>query len=154
MAGGVVLGHSWGGDLAVRYALDHPAAVRGVVAVAAHGLHQDRTWSAAYHALKNTEAGIDVAWDPGVHGALSESFVEWIHERDLLRRLADCQVPTTVVAAEHDIRPAWPLRQLAALLPRGRLVEVPGVPHDLWSTHPQVWVDVVTAACHGPARRA
>jgi proline iminopeptidase len=34
----VVLGHSWGGDLAVRYALDHPDAVRKVVAVAGCGV--------------------------------------------------------------------------------------------------------------------
>lgn len=53
----------------------------------------------------------------------------------------------TVLAAGLDVRPDWPLRQLAALLPHGRFVEVPGVPHDLWSTHPQVWTDVVTQAC-------
>jgi proline iminopeptidase len=52
-----------------------------------------------------------------------------------------------IVAAEDDIRPSWPLRQLAALVRRGVFAEVPGVPHDLWSTHPQVWVDVVTKAC-------
>lgn len=86
----VVLGHSWGADLAIRYALDRPDAVRAVVAVAGHGLHQDRTWSAAYHAAKHTEPVVEVGWEPGVHRALTESFVEWVHEPALLRRLADC----------------------------------------------------------------
>lgn len=143
----VVLGHSWGADLAVRYALDHPAHVRSVVGVAGHGLHKDRTWSQIYESLKHTEPEIDIDWVPSVHRALSESFVAWIHETALLRRLADCRVPMTIVAAERDIRPSWPLRQLAALVPRGTFVEVPDVPHDMWSTHPQVWLDVVTDAC-------
>ncbi|PZF81807.1 alpha/beta hydrolase [Jiangella anatolica] len=147
----VVLGHSWGADLAVRYALDHPGRVRSVVGVAGHGLHKDRTWSRTYEALKHTEPEIAIDWDPGVYRSLSDSFVEWIHSDDLFRRLADCRVPMTIVAAEHDIRPSWPLRQLAALVEHGVYVEVPGVPHDLWSTHPEVWVDVVTKACAGDA---
>ncbi|WP_026877187.1 alpha/beta fold hydrolase [Jiangella gansuensis] len=133
------------------YALDHPSRVRAVVGVAGHGLHKDRTWSQTYEALKHTEPKIDIDWNPMVHQALSESFVEWIHGSDLLRRLADCRVPMTIVAAEHDIRPSWPLRQLAALVKQGVFVEVSGVPYDLWSTHPEVWVDVVTNACIAPA---
>lgn len=41
----IVLGHSFGSDLAVRYALDHPEHVRSVVGIAGHGLYEDRTWS-------------------------------------------------------------------------------------------------------------
>lgn len=145
----VVLGHSWGADLAVRYALQHPSRVRTVVGVAGHGLHKDRTWSEVYESSKHTEDHFDIDWVPAVHHALKESFVTWIHETDLFRRLADCPVPMTIMAPEHDIRPSWPLRQLAALVPRAVFVEVPGVPHNLWSTHPGVWVDVVTAACRG-----
>ncbi|MEQ7129502.1 alpha/beta hydrolase [Actinopolymorpha sp. B11F2] len=147
----VVLGHSWGADLAVRYALDHPSRVRSVVGVAGHGLHKDRSWSQTYESLKHTQPKIDIDWNPTVHQALSESFLEWIHETDLLRRLADCRVPMTIVAAEHDIRPSWPLRQLAALVQRGVFVVAPDVPHDMWSTDPDVWVNVVTKACrnHG-----
>jgi proline iminopeptidase len=143
----IVLGHSWGSDLAVRYALDHPDRIRAVVGIAGHGLHKDRTWSAIYESLKDTAPAVDIDWVPAVHQALGSSFTEWIHEPELFRRLADCPVPMTIVAAGADIRPAWPLRQLAALVPRAEFVEVPDVPHDFWSTHPQIWVDVVTNAC-------
>jgi proline iminopeptidase len=105
-----VLGHSWGSDLAVRYALDHPDRVRSVVGVAGHGLHKDRTWSQVYEASRHLEADIEIAWQPGVHAALSASFVDWIHEADLLRRLADSVVAMTFIAAQNDIRPSWPLR--------------------------------------------
>lgn len=146
-----VLGHSFGSDLAVRYALDHPNRVRGVVGVAGHGLHQDRSWSTAYAALSHTEDDVVIEWDPTVHESLGDSFVEWIHEPRLFRRLADTPVPMTFLAAGEDIRPDWPLRQLAALVPRGEFRELAGVAHNFWSTHPAVWVDVVSELCRAVA---
>ncbi len=143
----VVLGHSFGSDLAVRYALDHPERVRAVVGIAGHGLHKDRTWSAVYEAARHTEDEFDIEWDPAVHESLNASFTEWIHQPELFRRLADTAVPMTFLAAGLDIRPDWPLRQLAALVPGGRFREIDGVPHNFWSTHPERWVDVVSALC-------
>jgi proline iminopeptidase len=55
----------------------------------------------------------------------------------------------TFIAAQNDIRPAWPLRQLAALVPNGTFEEVPAVAHNLGATDPRVWVDVITRACRG-----
>jgi proline iminopeptidase len=86
---------------------------------------------------------------PRVHASLSESFTDWIHRSDLWRGLADCQVPMHVIAAGDDIRPSWPLAQLAALVPRGTFSTVPGVPHDFWYTHPDVWTTTITNACAG-----
>lgn len=144
----VVLGHSWGSDLAVRYALEHPDVVTRVVGVAGHGLHRDREWSAAYEAGKAAgPPAPDVPWEPGVHRALMASFVEWVHTPDLWRRLADSRVPMRFVAAGRDIRPDWPLRQLAELVPNASFEVVDGVPHDFWHSHPDRWVEVVTAAC-------
>lgn len=66
------LGHSWGSDLAVRYALDHPSRITSVVGVAGHGLHKDRIWSQTYDSLKDTESTIQIDWNFAVHGALSD----------------------------------------------------------------------------------
>jgi len=52
------------------------------------------------------------------------------------------------IAAGNDIRPSWPLQQLAALVPGGTFQTVPSVPHDFWSTHPDIWLEVVSAAFH------
>lgn len=45
-----------------------------------------------------------------------------------------------------ELSPTY-LAQLAALVPRGRFSTVPGVPHDFWSTHPEVWTQTITNAC-------
>jgi proline iminopeptidase len=143
-----VLGHSFGSDLAVRYALDHPERVRAVVGLAGHGLHKDRTWSAVYEGRRHVEDEFVIEWEPAVHESLNESFVQWIHEPDVFRRLADTRVPMTFVAAGDDIRPDWPLRQLAALVPNGEFRELGGVPHNFWSTHPAQWRRVLSELCH------
>ena len=143
----IVLGHSWGSDLAVRYALDHPDIVRGVVGIAGHGLHRDREWSQTYEAAKTSEVAVDIDWVPEVHAALWGSFPDWIHQPTLWRTLADSPVPMRFVAAGTDIRPDWPLRQLAHLVPDATFEVVPDVPHDFWSTHPGVWRETCTIAC-------
>ncbi|GAB3583133.1 hypothetical protein GCM10027579_13760 [Calidifontibacter terrae] len=141
-----VLGHSWGSDLAVRYALDRPEQVEGVIGLAGHGLHRDREWSAAYEAGKAAETPIAVDWVPAVHAALWDDFKSWIHEPLLWRRLADTSVPMVFVAAGADIRPSWPLAQLAALVPRAELMIVEGAVHDFWATDPERWRDVCAQA--------
>ncbi len=147
----LVLGHSWGSDLAVRYALDHPRRVHGVVGVAGHGLHRDREWAAAYEAGRATEEPVAIDWVPQVHAALWDDFKGWIHEPTLWRRLADSTVPMAFLAAEDDIRPSWPLRQLAALAPHGAFEVVDGVGHDFWATDPQRWRTVCTEVCRRTA---
>jgi proline iminopeptidase len=142
----IVVGHSWGCDLGVRYALEHPETVTAVIGIAGKGAQRDRTWSEAYHAGQATEPVLDIDWVPEVHAALINSFTEWIHRPDLWRSLADCPVPMHFVAAGNDIHPSWPLAQLAALVPRGRFSTVPAVPHDFWLTHPDLWTKTVTQA--------
>lgn len=143
----IVLGHSWGCDLAVRYAVEHPDAVAAVVGIAGTGPQRDRTWSVAYEAGKAAEPVVDIDWVPEVHASLSNSFTDWIHRPDLWRRLGDCEVPMRFIAAGDDIRPSWPLAQLAELVRHGEFATVPGVPHDFWFTHPKIWTETVANAC-------
>lgn len=144
----VVLGHSWGSDLAVRYALDHPESVQAVIGVAGHGLQRDSSWSEAYRAgLATQKDPVEIDWVPDVHASLFGSFKQWIHEPHLYRRIADSLVPMQFIAAGLDIRPHWPLQQVAALAPGGSFTVVEGVVHDFWATTPEVWVQVTTEAC-------
>ena len=149
-----VLGHSWGSDLAVRYALDHPQRVQAVIGVAGHGMHRDRSWSEVYERGKQDEEPIAIDWVPEVHESLWSSFRDWIHEPDLFRRLADTDVSMQFIAAGKDIRPDWPLRQLAALVPGGSFEVVDGVVHDFWATDPDTWRRVTTEACQRVSRSA
>ncbi|MEU4398081.1 alpha/beta fold hydrolase [Micromonospora orduensis] len=143
----IVVGHSWGCDLGVRYAVEHPEAVTALIGIAGRGPQRDRTWSEAYEAGKAGEPVVDINCVPEVHAALSDSFTTWIHQPDLWRGLAACAVPMHFIAAGDDIRPSWPLAQLATLVPSGRFSTIPGVPHDFWFTHPEVWTNTVTDAC-------
>lgn len=149
----LVLGHSWGSDLAVRYAVEHPRSVTAVVGIAGRGFQRDRTWSEIYEADQPSEPVVDIEWVPEVHAALGESFTDWIHRPDLWRGLADCRVPMHLIAAGDDARPSWPLAQLAALVPHGEFSTVPEVPHNFWSTDPDVWTRTVVDACAGVVRR-
>ena len=40
----IVGGHSWGSDLALAYALAHPARVSGLLCIAGGKVHDDRDW--------------------------------------------------------------------------------------------------------------
>ncbi|WP_188192921.1 alpha/beta fold hydrolase [Nonomuraea sp. SYSU D8015] len=44
----VLLGHSWGAQLALRYTLDHPERVRGLVYVAGTGIDPGKPWGDEY----------------------------------------------------------------------------------------------------------
>lgn len=139
-----VVGHSFGSDLAVRYALDHLDRVTSVTGVAGHGLHQDRSWSQIYEQHPHAEDDVPIDWNPEVHRALTESFQNWIHDPALFRALADSPVPMAFIAAQQDIRPDWPLRQLATLVPYGTFHQLPDVSHNFWLTHPSVWIKAIT----------
>ena len=149
----IVVGHSWGSDLALRYAVMHPESVTAVVGIAGKGPQRDRSWSDQYQAGKAHDTVVDIDWVPDVHAALTQSFSEWIHRPDLWRGIADCPVPMQFIAAGNDIRPSWPLAQLAELVPAGTLMTIPDVPHDFWFTHPDLWADTVTAACESASGR-
>ena len=86
-------------------------------------------------------------WQVNDRAKLSASFTEWIHQPDLWRRLADSRVPMQFLAAGDDIRPSWPLQQLATLVPHGSFTTIPNVPHDFWATDPSVRTETITAAC-------
>jgi proline iminopeptidase len=45
------------------------------------------------------------------------------------------KVPAIFINAGDDIRPNWPTRQLAALIPGGKYYEIPDAKHFIWLTH-------------------
>ncbi|MEU0567827.1 alpha/beta hydrolase [Nonomuraea sp. NPDC005983] len=52
----VLLGHSWGAQLALRYALDHPERVSGLVYVSGTGIDRDAAWHDEY--ARNLRRGL------------------------------------------------------------------------------------------------
>jgi len=69
--GWVVIGHSWGSDLAVRYAVEHPDVVKAVVGIAGRGPQRDRTWSETYEEGKASEPVVEIDMVAEVWSSLS-----------------------------------------------------------------------------------
>ena len=135
----IVAGHSFGPDAALAFALRHPSQVRGLIGVTGGNLLDDRSWSAAYHrGLKEVGedlGGIEFTADEAVNRDGNREWREYIKRPTLFREIADLQIPATFINGGADIRPNWPTRQLAALLPRGEYVEIAGAAHTIWVTH-------------------
>jgi proline iminopeptidase len=134
-----LLGHSHGPNLALAYALRHPGRALGLIGIAGGKIVDSRDWSAAYHERLQT-IGEDTGgkqWraDPEVNRQGNASWHAYCRRPALLRELADLALPCVFINAAEDIRPNWPTRQLAALLPRARYIEIAGAAHSIWLTH-------------------
>ncbi len=136
----IVAGHSFGPNAALAYALRYPSRVLGLVGIAGGNVLNDRTWSEAYHRnlgeMDEDTAGHEDRADPAANPGGNRSWREYIKRPTLFREIADMDIPAIFINGEKDIRPNWPTRQLAALMPRGRYVEVAGAAHVFWHTHP------------------
>lgn len=99
----------------------------------------DRTWSEAYHRNLDTVGedlgGVIFTADQKANQEGNRSWREYIKRPALFREIADLRIPATFINGSEDIRPNWPTRQLAALIPRGRYVEIAGAAHTVWLTH-------------------
>ena len=135
-----VAGHSWGADLALAYALHFPQRTRQVVCISGGRIHNDRQWHAVYSRRRDDVGELvppaQSPYNNEVNTRLNQSWQDFCKRPDLLARIAALQVPVHYLLAGEDIRPNWPLLQVAALLPKGRVEIVHGAPHSMWLTHP------------------
>jgi proline iminopeptidase len=135
----VVLGHSWGGDLALAYALQHSIATRAVIQLCGTGLQNDLDWKMAYR--QGRDAGLDqlpeMAFPPNlaVNQAGNDSWKQFIKQPLLWKQVAMLSVPVLAIAGSQDIRPSWSVEQVTHLLPNGRYHCIEGAGHCPWLTH-------------------
>ena len=132
-----VVGHSFGADLALAYAVTFAESVVDVHALAPTGIQNDRDWHRAYEAARG-QAGDDpplTAYpvDASVARETLESWREWIKGPHVLRQIAELPARYVAVVGTEDIRPAWPVAQVAMLAPRGDLVVIDGAGHEPWT---------------------
>jgi proline iminopeptidase len=134
----VVAGHSFGADLALAYALEYRDRVRALVYVSGTGVQDDRQWHAAYEAGR--EAGqdplpiFDYPFNPEVNRAANASWRVYI-KHPLLRRISELRVPVLALYGSKDVRPSWPIQQLAHLLPNAHYEVITEAGHCPWLTH-------------------
>jgi proline iminopeptidase len=52
-----LLGHSWGAELALRYTLEHPGRVSGLIYVSGNGIDRDHAWHPHYQRNRSARLG-------------------------------------------------------------------------------------------------
>ncbi|MEX2327582.1 MAG: alpha/beta hydrolase [Pseudomonadales bacterium] len=134
----ILVGHSFGCDIALAYTMFNPGRVAGLIGIAGGRIVNDRDWHADYKRNKTGRGEvnpIEFTADPRVNEIGNQTYKEYLKRRDLLIDIATLAVPATYIAASQDIRPNWPIKQLAALM-QARYVEIEGAAHWIWLTHP------------------
>src|SRR3954462_12417405 len=136
----IVGGHSAGADLALAYALEYPEKVLGVICISGGRVHNDREWHRIYSERRDQGLEILPAFDypPNleVNTEVNRSWKQYIQRPSLLKELARLDRPALFVYGERDIRPSWPVEQVAQLLPNAAFQMIAGADHHIWVTHP------------------
>lgn len=147
-----VVGYSDGGNVGLMLALRHPAAVRSLVV---YGANVDPAGLTA-----RTRAEVTAAWlgqrarglvDPAARARAEVTDLMVRQPRIPLRALARVRVPVLVAAGEHDVIRRAHTEAVAAALPAGRCLIVPGADHGLPLADPAAFARLVRAfwAAHG-----
>lgn len=130
----IVCGHSFGADLALIYALQYPQHVRGVICLAGGRMNNDREWYTVYDQKRDQESPLDFAYPPNmaVNTQVNADWKRAIQRPTLFRDLAQLQVPASFIYGADDIRPSWPVEQVAHLLPNAIFTCLDEADHSMW----------------------
>lgn len=85
-----------------------------------------------------TEPELSFAYpfNPAVNREGNLSTKEFLKTPALFRSVADLRAPALLVHGGADIRPSWPVAQLAELLPNATYHLLPDADHFLWLSQP------------------
>lgn len=139
-----VVGYSDGGNVGLMLALRHPGAVRSLVV---YGANVDPGGLTV-----RTRAEVTATWlgqrargliDPAARARAEVTDLMVRQPRIPLRALARVRVPVLVAAGEHDVIRRAHTEAIAAALPAGECVIVPGADHGLPMSDPAAFVRLV-----------
>ncbi|PFK43243.1 prolyl aminopeptidase [Bacillus cereus] len=132
----IVMGHSWGADLALAYAILQPNSLLGFVSISGTGIQNDRDWKRAYEeGVKGKREACPnsvYSYNKEVHRSLINSWREYIKQPHILKGISKIEVPTLFVYGQRDIRPSWPILQIASLINGAKAIEIEGAEHYIW----------------------
>ena len=141
----IMVGHSFGADLALAYSMRHPEHVYGFACLSGGRVHNDRDWHRIYSERRDQglEAPPELAYPANmeVNKQVSASWKDYIKRPTLLRDLASLTLPGLFVYGRQDIRPSWPVEQLAQLMPNARLEFFENADHQIWLGHEELLKD-------------
>ena len=135
----IIIGHSWGAHLALLYALEYTSHVAGLICIAGGRIHNDREWHREYKQRQQQEGERQpqFAYPPNleVNEQLNHAWKRYIQHPNLFRDTSTLGVPTIFICGDQDIRPRWPVEQVANLMPNARFELIEGAEHIIWFSH-------------------
>lgn len=143
----IVGGHSWGADLALMYTLRFPERVLGFICIAGGRFHNDREWHRLYAERK--DVGLETLpffqYPPNmeVNRQGNVSWKEYIQRPKLWKEISGLNRPALFLYGGRDIRPSWPVEQVAALLPDAQFHRIEDADHHIWTSHPDTMRELV-----------
>ena len=153
----VIGGHSWGADLALIYALEHTPHVAGLVCVSGGRMHNDREWHAEYARRREREGEREPHYDyppnTEVNRQVNSSWKRYVQHPGLLKSISELNVPALFAYGDRDIRPSWPIEQVARLMPAARFELIEGAEHVIWFSHPEELRSLLRAFVGGVSRK-
>lgn len=129
--GAVIGGMSFGGQIALQYAVEHASDVHALI------LSDSTTRGAAMPAGAGAVA--PPSGDPGADGGMHAMR----NRDDLTPRLPGLDIPTLVIVGEHDEMILPGLDRLIDGLPRRRIVRLAGCFHGTSGQRPAAWNEAV-----------
>lgn len=133
--GAVIGGMSFGGMIALQYAVDHAADVHALV------LSDTTTRGAGPPRPRRTAAALEFAGDPGLEGGMHAMDTR----PDLTPDLPSFTVPSLVIVGTEDDLIGDGVDRLVNGLPRRRVVRLAGCVHGTSGQRPGSWNDAVLA---------
>jgi proline iminopeptidase len=135
----IIGGHSWGADLALFYSLEYTQHVAGLICISGGRIHNDREWHKEYERRKEQEGEqipkFDYPTNREVNSQVNLSWKHYIQNPALLKAISKLELPALFVYGDKDIRPRWPVEQVANLMPQARFEVLEGAEHVIWLSH-------------------
>ncbi|UTR08993.1 alpha/beta hydrolase [Evansella sp. LMS18] len=143
----LVIGHSWGADLGFAYSLKYPDSLLGYVSISGTGIQNDRDWKKEYkynkEAIGEPLQELKYEHNKVVHRSLINSWRDFIKQPELLKEISQLELPSLFIYAEKDIRPSWPIEQLANLIPGSAYINIKEAEHYIWLNKKQELTSVI-----------
>ena len=134
----ILIGHSFGPDVGLAYTIKHREHVMALIGISGGRIVNDRDWSETYERNKKERDEVNPVAkfhaDPQVNPVGNKSRKAYIKRAELLKDIAALDVPAMFIAGAEDIRPNWPIQQLAGLM-GAKYVEIEAAAHCIWLTH-------------------
>ena len=130
----------------------------GLICVSGGRVHNDREWHDEYERRKEQEGEhvpqFDYPPNMEVNRQLNRSWKHYIQDPELLRAISRLTVPALFVYGDRDIRPSWPVEQVARLMPDARFELIEGAEHVVWLSHPDELKSLLRTFDSNVGRRA